>query len=190
MQEVEADAGKNALAVRLESPEELLGALLHRRSRFPRSNEGFIELDEDPFASDLGGGEPLLVARWEREDSGFDRSPLEVVLALQVRADGVEPAEAHLHAHLAQLGDHDEAADAGGDIEPLLGHTVRREERTGVRNDPRLLRGSMNEAVVLRAAQGPLGDDPGGVVLRLDRREHGLGGVPLRWRYRRREGPA
>jgi hypothetical protein len=47
--------------------------------------------------------------------AGLSLALVEVELALEVRAHRVEPAEAHLHAHLAELGHHDhETAHALG----------------------------------------------------------------------------
>ena len=140
VQQVEAHARKLALPLRLEGAQELLGAQLDGGARLPRGERRLVELDEDALAAHLGGREPLLVARGEGEHRGLDRAPLVVELALQVGADGVEPAEAHLHAHLAQLGDDDEPRDAGGQVDPVLAHAVGRELHAGIGQHPRAAR--------------------------------------------------
>jgi hypothetical protein len=104
---------------------------------------------KDPLAADFRGREPLLVPRRQRQHGRLHLPPLELVLTLEVRADGVEATEAHLDPHLSKFGHDHETPDAAGEVDAVSRHTVRRELHPCVRDNAGLLRRRRREGVVL-----------------------------------------
>ena len=172
VQEIEPHAREVAVPVDLEGAEELLGALFDGRPLLPRADGGVVELDEDALAAHLCGREPLFVPRRQREHRRHHLAALEVVLALQVRADRVEATEADLHPDLAELGHDDEAADPGREIDLVLRYAEGGERNARIDHDARRFDGRVDEAVVLGATERALGRRGRALVLGADRRQN------------------
>jgi hypothetical protein len=116
MEEVEANAGKFRFVLEGFHPgvvaaQELQAALRDGRAILPIADGLLVQPEEDAFAMDLAGGDP--VGR-EAEDLRLDP---EVELPLEVGGHGLDAGESDLGPHLAELSNEN-------DLRHLLGKTV------------------------------------------------------------------